>query len=243
MKLATSYAFSKSNQVGQSSGKIQTPLTQGQTIKGDPVIALCQPDSFIPRADGAALVARDKEGHWQPIASFKDLEAKLASTKASKLGDTLGIWSDSRHLLVKPKDGIAQDREVQPLQAHWDAHAQSDSIRYEDLGVRNGDPQRTPQAMAVGWSFTDSSVHPDKITVSSASFPGKQVAVLEEPLFVDQHEILRVTDFRDGEYFTPTAVESTIHSTKAPSKTTDHANYDLAPLIYDDTAVEYVLPS
>ena len=243
MQLTTKYAFSQNNIVGQARGSVQTPLVEGSTVKGEPVVALCNADGFVPRKDGAALVVRGGEGEWQPVASMKQLQETLASTPAEKRGEQLGIWTDSRFLLVSPKDGVPQEREVQTLQSHWDENAQSESLRYTDLGVRNGDPNSAPQPMTVGWSLADARVRASEVNVLPASFPGKQVGVLSEPLFVDSHEVLRVTDFEDTGYgFTPTAVESTLHAAGANSTVTPNAGYDLAPLLYDSMGEQNVIP-
>lgn len=243
MQLTTRYAFSKDNFIGQAKGSIQTPLVVASTVKGEPVVSLCDPDGFVPRENGEALVSRNTEGQWQPIASLEQLQQALASTPKDKLGDSLGIWTDSRHLLIFGKDGVPQDREVRTLQSHWDDNAQSESVRYNDLGVRNGDPNSPPQAMTVGWSIADARVRPAEVNVLPAVFPNKQVGVLSEPLFVDSHEILRVTDFEDHGYgFTPTSVESTLHAAGAESKVTPNAGYDLSPLLYDDIPSQNVIP-
>jgi hypothetical protein len=243
MQLNTRYAFSKENLIGQARGSVQTPLVEGSTVKGEPVVTLCEADSFVPRKDGAALVVRGQEGEWQPVASMKQLQEAIATTPKENLGEQLGIWTDSRFLLVAPKDGVPQEREVQPLQSHWQENTQSEAIRYTDLGVRNGDPNAAPQPMVVGWSLTDANVRASAVSVLPAAFPGKQVGVLSEPLFVDSHEIIRVTEFNDSGYgFTPTAVESTLHTEGAASQVTPDAGYDLAPLLYDRMADQNVIP-
>lgn len=243
MKLTNSYAFSAENNVGKLQSKIQTPLLESKTIKGDPVVALCQNDSFIAQKNGSALVSKDKEGHWQPVATIEDLKKIVSGTSQAKLGQELGIWTDSRHLLIKAKDGIPQNREVKPLQTHWDECAVNSTVEYDDLGIRNQDPSAPPQQMAVGWSFSDATVRAREVSVTPANFPGKQVAVLEEPLYISSQEILRVTDFSDQGYYTPTAVESILHKEGKASKTTPNANYDLAPLIFGEVPIEYVIPS
>jgi hypothetical protein len=243
MKLNSNYAFAAENRIGEAKGKIQTPLVEGSTVTGEPVVTLCEADSFVPRKDGAAIVARGAEGDWQPVSTMKQLQETIAATPKEKLGEQLGIWTDSRYLVVLGKDGVAQDREVQSFGSHWADNTQSSSTRYDDLGVRNGDPNAAPQQMPVGWSIADANVRPSEVGVLPASFPGKSVGVLNEPLYVDSHEVIRVTEFDDqGGQYTPTAVESTKHS-PAGSKVTPNAGYDLAPLIWDSLPTEYVIPS
>jgi hypothetical protein len=234
MKLNNTYAFTKDNHVGQFAGKLQTPLMEGATVQGQPVVVLCQQDGFVPREDGSALVAKGTKGEWKPIASVKQLEETLANTPKEKLGEKVGIWTDARsHLWIKGKDGVPQQGEVQTLASHWEENAVNSSTRFDDLGVRNSDPNTPPQIMTVGWSFEDAHVRANEVKLESAAFPGKQVGVLTEPLYVDSHEVLRVTDFDDrGFEFIPTAVEST-KNTPAGSKTTPNAKYDVAALLYD----------
>lgn len=243
MQLNSNYAFSKLNHVGRPSGSITTSLAEGKTVKGEPVVSLCDDNSFNPRKDGAALVSRNAEGDWQPITSMKQLQETIASTPKETLGEQVGIWTDGRRWLVKGPDGVAQNDEVQTFQAHWDEHASTASVRYNDLGVRNDDPNRAPEPMTVGWSFADSHVRASEVSVTPATYPnGKVGGLLNEPLYVDSHEILRVTEFNDQGYFTPTAVESTKHVAGGPSEVTPNAEYDLAPLLYDGMPTENVKP-
>lgn len=242
MQLNNNYAFSKENRVGTAMGNVQTPLVEGKTVKGEPVVTLCVADSFIPREDGAALVSRDAEGQWQPVVSINDLQTTLKSTPKDKLGEQVGIWTDSRQFLVKAKDGIPQNNEVQSLADHWGEHATSGSERYDDLGVRNGDPNTPPQQMAVGWSFDEATVNAQGVEVLPASYPGKSVGVLNEPLAISTHEILRVTEFSDeGSRFTPTAVESIKHTTEG-DKTTPNAPYNMRSLLRNNAPTTLVIP-
>lgn len=242
MQLNANYAFSKENRVGTAMGKVHTPLVEGETVKGEPVVTLCEADSFVPREDGAALVTKDAEGQWQPVVSINDLQSTLKSTPKEKLGDSVGIWTDSRQYFVKPKDGVPQNNEVQTLGDHWAEHSSSSTERYDDLGVRNGDPNTAPQQMTVGWSFDEATVNPAGVEVLPAAFPGKSVGVLNEPLAISSHEVLRVTDFSDESgRFTPTAVESIKHTTEG-DKTTPNAPYNMRSLLRTNAPTTLVIP-
>ena len=243
MQLNSNYAFSKLNYVGQASGTVTTSLAEGKTVKGEPVVALCDDNSFNARKDGAALVSRNAEGEWQPVTSMKQLQETFAATPKESLGEQVGIWTDGRRWVVKGPDGVPQNDEVQTLQSHWDDQASSSAVRFQDLGVRNDDPNRAPEPMTVGWSFADSHVRANEVSVTPATYPnGKVGGLLNEPLYVDSHEILRVTEFNDQGDFTPSAVESTKHAAGVASSVTPNAEYDLAPLIYDYLPTENVKP-
>lgn len=244
MVLSNSYTFVKDIKIGQSAGPITTPLVEGKTVKGEPCVNLCQAETFIPTKDGAALVSRDAEGAWQPVANLKDLQAALANTPKEQLGEKLGIWTDERRFLyLAARDGVAQENEVQSLQSHWDANAVSISEQFNDLGVRTGDPNSAPREMPVGWSFADAHVRASEVGFIQGSYVGKEVGFLNEPRYVDRQETLRVTQFEDqGGDFIPTAVDSIVR-TPAGEEPGKADEVDLTYLVYGNAfPVTNVIP-
>ena len=199
MEVLNNYAFTRQNLVGKACAPVQTPLVEGQTVKGDSVVCLCQPDSFVPRKDNSALVSRGSlDEAWQPVTNLKQLDEILQSTPKDQLGERLGEWRDCRHWLVFAADGKPGNNEVTPFSQRWGKESIIEGRHFSDLGFRPDDPNVAPYEATVGWDRTTATVVADGVKTLGASYPGKQVAVLEEPRSVSEHAVAYGLNYADG---------------------------------------------
>jgi len=178
---------------------VTTPLVEGQTVKGESVVRLCNADSFIPRDDNCALVTRNSaEEAWTPVASLGQLGEILKSVPKDKLNESLGEWRDSRQNLFWAANGKVDNNEVTPFTQRWNSESVEEGRQFVDKGFRPDDPNVAPREAVVGLDQAIATVVPAGVKMLDACYPGKQVSLLEEPRSVSQHVIAYGATFQDA---------------------------------------------